>query len=57
MTDLSSPSSDGDALRADVGDPNRDRADIAEEPPVQIDEDAIRERVEQDDDDDTDSVI
>lgn len=56
MTDLSSPSPDGDELRSDSGNPDRDRSDLADQAPVQLDEEAIRERAEQDDDS-TDSVV
>jgi hypothetical protein len=49
MTDLSSLDPEGGARRDDAGDP-------ADNPPIEIDEDAIRERAAQDDDD-TDSLI
>jgi hypothetical protein len=49
MTDLSSLDPEGGARRDDAGDP-------ADHSPIEIDEDAIRERAAQDDDD-TDSLI
>lgn len=56
MTASPSPRPDDDATRADAGDPDRDHAEAAEQSVVRIDEDAIRERADQDDAD-TDSLI
>ena len=58
MTGLSSPGPDADRLRADSGEPDHDRADLAERTPVKLDEDAIRKRAEQADPDEaTDPLI
>lgn len=56
MTDFSSPGPHSDGQHSDASDPDTDRADLADQSPVDLDEDAIRERAEQPDDD-TDSVI
>ncbi len=53
MSDASSYASSDD-LRRDAGDPNRDRADLADQAPAQADADAIAAHTDDASGDDTD---
>lgn len=41
MSDISTPGTDADGIRSDVGEPNRDRADLIDMPPAQINDEAV----------------
>jgi hypothetical protein len=43
MSDIADPHDDTQGLRSDSGDPNRDRADLLNQPPTQADDEAIAE--------------
>lgn len=53
---MSSDASESSAdLRRDAGDPNHDRADLADLPPTQVDDDVVQEHLaEEEGSDDTD---
>lgn len=48
MTDASGTTPDSEGLRADAGDPNRDRSDLADLPPAQVDDDAVARHLDDD---------
>lgn len=50
MTDASGTTPDAEGLRADAGDPNRDRSDLADMPPAQVREDAVARHLNDDQD-------
>lgn len=47
MSDIANPNDDTQELRADAGDPNRDRADLLEQAPAQADDAAINAHLEE----------
>jgi hypothetical protein len=56
MSDFAAPHNDAEELHADSGDPNRDRSDLADLPPAQVDDDAVRAHLaDADDEDDHDA--
>lgn len=51
MSNDAFPSVGPESVHADSGDPNRDRADLADLPPAEVDDDAVRENAPDLDDD------
>ncbi|MFB8386835.1 hypothetical protein ACFC3F_06810 [Microbacterium sp. NPDC055910] len=51
MSNDAFPPEGPDSTHADSGDPNRDRADLADMPPTEVDDDAVRANTSDADDD------
>jgi hypothetical protein len=50
VSDFADPHNDTEGMRADSGDPNRDRDDQLEQPPTEVDDAAVRAHLEDRDD-------